>query len=190
MTARTVSSGIVAAEFAAAAGSPESLPAPVQVEVAFVGRSNVGKSTLLNGLMRRKGLARISNTPGCTRTINFFDVRTQDGLSLKLVDLPGYGYAKRAKSERLSWAEMIEEYLLKRATLRLIVLLVDARRGLEEDERNVLELMATPSRVNRTQPKTLIVATKLDKLPSNAQKPALERLRAQGDAVMGSKPEP
>jgi len=140
---------ITEAAFAAAASGSLSLPPAVQLEVAFAGRSNVGKSTLLNGLMRRKALARTSNTPGCTRTINFFDVKTQDGLELKLVDLPGYGYAKRAKAEREGWADLIEEYLLERSTLKLVVILVDARRGMEDEEHDLLTLMNSPSQSGR-----------------------------------------
>jgi len=179
---------IVQAEFSASASGALSLPAPVQLEVAFAGRSNVGKSTLLNGLMRRKSLARTSNTPGCTRTINFFDVRTQDGVALKLVDLPGYGYAKRAKAEREGWADLIERYLLERSTLRLVVVLVDARRGLEQEEHDLLELMRSASASSRPAPKTLIVATKLDKLPPSQQKPALQKLRSGGLSVIGGPP--
>ncbi len=162
----------------------------MQLEVAFVGRSNVGKSTLLNGIMRRKGLARTSNTPGCTRTINFFAVRTQDGVSLNLVDLPGYGYAKRAKSERRDWADLIEDYLLGRPTLRVVVVLFDARRGLEQEERDVLELLATKGRARRAEPKTLLVATKLDKLAQNEQQRALEPFRNLGRPLIGSKQDP
>ena len=181
---------ITEAAFAAAASGSLSLPPAVQLEVAFAGRSNVGKSTLLNGLMRRKALARTSNTPGCTRTINFFDVKTQDGLELKLVDLPGYGYAKRAKAEREGWADLIEEYLLERATLKLVVILVDARRGMEDEEHDLLTLMNSPSQSGRTKPLTLIVATKLDKLPANAQKPTLQKLRSGGFTVLGGPPSP
>jgi GTP-binding protein len=181
---------IVDAAFAAAASGALSLPPPVHVEIAFAGRSNVGKSTLLNGIMRRKGMARTSNTPGCTRTINFFDVKTQDGLELKLVDLPGYGYAKRGKAEREGWADLIETYLLERSTLRLVVILVDARRGLEQEEHDLLELMRTPARTSRAEPRTLIVATKLDKLAPNAQKPAMQKLRAGGMSVIGGPPTP
>jgi GTP-binding protein len=179
---------IVEAAFSAAASGSLSLPPPVQLEVAFAGRSNVGKSTLLNGLMRRKALARTSNTPGCTRTINFFDVRGQDGVALKLVDLPGYGYAKRAKAEREGWAELLEHYLLERPTLRVVVLLVDARRGMEQEELDLLELLRSPSRSSRPEPKTLIVATKLDRLPPSSQKPALQKLSAGGLKVLGGPP--
>lgn len=181
---------IVSAEFAEAASTTQSLPAPVQLEVAFAGRSNVGKSTLLNGLMNRKGLARTSSTPGCTRTINFFSVKTRDGLELKFVDLPGYGYAKRSKTERDAWAELIEKYLLERPTLRAVVILIDARRGVEQEELDLLELLASPPRTSREPPKTLFVATKLDKLPASAQKPALEKIKKAGHRVVGAKPDP
>src|SRR5438270_12220013 len=96
------------AEFAAGAVRAEGLPAPALSEIAFAGRSNVGKSSLLNALMQRKSLARTSNTPGCTRQINVFRVRTADGLEVGFVDLPGYGYAKRAKSEKITWGPMLE----------------------------------------------------------------------------------
>jgi GTP-binding protein len=190
LVAKPVAPPIVSAEFAEAASGKMNLPAPVQLEVAFAGRSNVGKSTLLNGLMNRKGLARTSNTPGCTRTINFFSVKTRDGLTLKFVDLPGYGYAKRSKSERDAWADLIEGYLLERPTLRVVVILVDARRGVEEEEADLLELLESPPRTNREQPKTLIVATKLDKLPASAQKPALEKIKKAGHRAIGAKPDP
>ncbi|HEX6766944.1 MAG TPA: ribosome biogenesis GTP-binding protein YihA/YsxC, partial [Polyangiaceae bacterium] len=154
---------VVSAEFAAAAARPEELPPPIAVEIAFAGRSNVGKSTLLNALMRRRGLARTSSTPGCTRTVNFFRVRTRDGAALTLVDLPGYGYAKRGKDERETWADVAERYLLERQALRLVVVLVDARRGLEADDRDLLEMIETSKRRDRPTPKTLVVATKLDR---------------------------
>ena len=176
---------IVSAEYAASAARPEELPPPVAVEVAFAGRSNVGKSTLLNALMHRRGLARTSSTPGCTRTLNFFRVRARDGATLTLVDLPGYGYAKRAKDERESWADVAERYLLERQALRLVVVLVDARRGLENDDRDLLEMIETSKRRDRPTPKTLVVATKLDRLPLSARKPTLARLGA-GRLVVGT----
>jgi GTP-binding protein len=178
-------SPIVSAEYAASAAHPDELPPPVAVEVAFAGRSNVGKSTLLNALMHRRGLARTSSTPGCTRTVNFFRVRAGDGAALTLVDLPGYGYAKRAKDERESWAEVAERYLLERQALRLVVVLVDVRRGLEDDDRDLLEMIETSKRRDRPTPKTLVVATKLDRLPLSARKPTLARLGA-GRLVVGT----
>ncbi|HEX6273687.1 MAG TPA: ribosome biogenesis GTP-binding protein YihA/YsxC [Polyangiaceae bacterium] len=176
---------VVSAEYAASAARPVELPPPVAVEIAFAGRSNVGKSTLLNALMHRRGLARTSSTPGCTRTVNFFRVRTRDGATLTLVDLPGYGYAKRARTERESWAEVAETYLLERQALRLVVLLVDARRGLEDDDRDLLEMVETSERRDRPTPKTLVVATKLDRLSASARKPTLARVAA-GRTVVGT----
>ena len=177
---------IVFAEYAASAARPEELPPSIAVEIAFAGRSNVGKSTLLNGLMHRRGLARTSSTPGCTRTINFFRVRAQDGAALTLVDLPGYGYAKRAKNERESWADVAEKYLLERQALRLVVILVDSRRGLEADDRDLLEMIETSKRRDRPTPKTLVVATKLDRVSTSARKPTLARLAEPGLTVVGT----
>ena len=179
---------IVEAEYSASASRAEELPPPVAVEVAFAGRSNVGKSTLLNALMRRRGLARTSSTPGCTRTLNFFKVRAKDGAALTLVDLPGYGYAKRSKDERNDWAELAERYLLERQALRLVVVLIDARRGLEDDDRDLLEMIETSKRRDRPTPKTLIVATKLDRLSASARKPTLARIERPGRPVVGTAP--
>lgn len=176
---------VIAAEFLAAASQRKELPPPVDLEVAFAGRSNVGKSTLLNALMNRRGLARTSSTPGCTRTINFFRVKTRDGASLSFVDLPGYGYAKRAKAERDQWADLIEGYLLERPALGLVLVLVDARRGLEADDLDLLEMVHEP-RPGRAQPKTLIVATKLDKVPRSQQLATLNALERGGHRVAGA----
>src|SRR5689334_4965511 len=120
-----------AARFVASVPQSRLMPPPTGVEVAFAGRSNVGKSTLLNALMERKGLARTSSTPGCTREIVTFEAKAADGALLTLVDLPGYGYAKRSKAERTAWGTMVEDYLLGRASLAGVVLLVDIRRGVE-----------------------------------------------------------
>jgi GTP-binding protein len=177
---------IVFAEYVASASRPAELPPSIAIEIAFAGRSNVGKSTLLNALMHRRGLARTSSTPGCTRTVNFFRVRAQDGAALTLVDLPGYGYAKRAKDERESWAEVAERYLLDRQALRLVVVLVDARRGLEADDRDLLEMIQTSKRRDRPTPKTLVVATKLDRVSASARKPTLARLAEPGLTIVGT----
>lgn len=167
---------LVSARFVASAPEARLLPPPTGVEVAFAGRSNVGKSTLLNALMERKGLARTSSTPGCTREVVIFEARAQDGAMLTLVDLPGYGYAKRSKAERSAWGAMVEGYLLGRASLAGVVLLVDVRRGLEEDDRDLLELVSSPARTSRRPLETLIVATKLDKLGASQRKPALGKI--------------
>jgi GTP-binding protein len=121
----------VAGAAAAAGLPPESLP-----EVAFAGRSNVGKSSLVNALTGRRMLARTSNTPGRTRQLNFFDL---DG-RLMLVDLPGYGYAEASKSAIKAWTRLIQDYLRGRASLRRVYLLLDARHGLKEADLPVMRL--------------------------------------------------
>jgi GTP-binding protein len=183
--ARPGPSRIVNAEFSAAAKGAVELPPPTQIEIAFAGRSNVGKSSLLNKLMGRRNLARTSSTPGCTRQINFFSVRISNGMNLSLVDLPGYGYAKRSKDERKLWAELIDRYLLERATLRAVAILVDVRRGLEADDLGLIEMLETGSAPGRPRVKTLIVATKLDKLRAGERAKALAKIKAPGATVLG-----
>ena len=183
--AANAGSRIVSAEFSAAAKGQLELPPPTQIELAFAGRSNVGKSSLLNKLMNRRNLARTSSTPGCTRQINFFSVRTSAGMNLTLVDLPGYGYAKRSKDERKLWAELIDGYLLQRPTLRAVALLVDVRRGLEGDDLGLLEMLETGSSRSRAEIRPLIVATKLDKLRSGERAAALAKIKAPGASVFG-----
>jgi GTP-binding protein len=181
---RPEASRVVSAEFAAAAKGQVELPPPTQIEIAFAGRSNVGKSSLLNRLMNRKNLARTSSTPGCTRQINFFSVRTSAGMNLSLVDLPGYGYAKRSKDERKLWAELIDGYLLERPTLRAVAVLVDVRRGLEADDLGLVEMLETGGSRTRSM-KTLIVATKLDKLRAGERAAAVAKIKAPGASVYG-----
>lgn len=128
---------------------PASLP-----EVAFAGRSNVGKSSLINALVHRRKFARVSNTPGRTREINFFRVNDQ----FILADLPGYGYARISKEKRAAWRPLIEGYLKGSNALRGVVQLLDARRTPSEDDLQMLEFLA-----HRGTP-TLVIATKVDKL--------------------------
>jgi GTP-binding protein len=173
---------IVDARFVASVPAARLLPAPTGVEVAFAGRSNVGKSTLLNALLERKGLARTSSTPGCTRELVVFEAKASDGAMLTFVDLPGYGYAKRSKAERSAWADLVEDYLRARPTLTAVVALVDIRRGVEQEERDLLELLATPALTSRRPVTPLLVATKMDKLAVSARKPALARIAKQFDA--------
>jgi GTP-binding protein len=169
---------VVDAAFVAGAVDSQSLPPPTLTEIAFAGRSNVGKSSLLNAMMQRRGLARTSNTPGCTRQLNVFEVRLADDLTLRLVDLPGYGWARRSKKERAEWQAMIEGYLTKRASLRAIVLLVDVRRGVEDEETQLVEFLREPRKVSEPRPlEVILVATKIDKLGVAARKPALEKVR-------------
>ena len=118
-------------------GDIKSLPPQSLPEIAFVGRSNVGKSSLLNALTGRKTLARVSQTPGRTREINFFNL----GKRLILVDLPGYGYAKASKQLAAEWQRLIFAYLSGRASLKRVLLLVDARRGVMDNDLAVMELL-------------------------------------------------
>jgi len=117
--------------------APAGLPEPDRVEVAFAGRSNVGKSSLINTLTNRKSLARTSNTPGRTRELNFFSL-TED---LYLVDMPGYGYARAEKAKIIAWTRLIEQYLSGRVGLRRVYLLIDARHGFKDADRQVMKLM-------------------------------------------------
>jgi GTP-binding protein len=133
-------------------------PTTTLPEVAFAGRSNVGKSSLLNTLVRRTALARVSRTPGRTREINFFEINGE----FILVDLPGYGYARVSKADRAAWRPLIEGYLRDSAMLRGLVLLLDARRDPTPDDERMLAFLA-----ERGLP-VLVVITKIDKLPPRA----------------------
>jgi len=117
--------------------APAGLPEPDRVEVAFAGRSNVGKSSLINTLTNRKSLARTSNTPGRTRELNFFSLTE----NLYLVDMPGYGYARAEKAKIQAWTRLIEQYLSGRVGLRRVYLLIDARHGFKDGDRQVMKLM-------------------------------------------------
>jgi GTP-binding protein len=132
-------------------------------------------------------LVRTGSTPGTTRQLNLFHIKASDGLELVLVDLPGYGYAKRGKQERSQWGTLIEHYLSTRVTLRAVVLLVDIRRGPEQEERELIDYIASTHR-QAARPKTpvIIVATKADKMPRAQRKPALTRITADaGCRVLG-----
>ena len=124
-------------EFFFASQRLDQLPPPGQPEVAFAGRSNVGKSSLINALTGRKALARASNTPGRTRQLNFFDL----GGRLSLVDMPGYGYAQAAKEIKADWQELMFAYLRGRPTLQRVVLLLDARIELKASDHAVMDLL-------------------------------------------------
>lgn len=177
---------VLRAEFVAATTEDAgALPAPALTEIAFGGRSNVGKSSMMNALLQRRGLVRTSSTPGCTRGVNVFLAETRGGLRVHLVDLPGYGFAKRSKAEKLRWGPLLEGYLLTRATLRAVVVLCDIRRGLEDDDLQLLEF-ASAERPGQAPLETLVVATKLDLLPKAKRKPAVAALAATaGRRVVG-----
>jgi GTP-binding protein len=151
---------VLEATFVAEARTPESLPAVGPPEVAISGRSNVGKSTLLNRLAARRALARTSKTPGRTRGIIFYDLALAGApvAALRLADMPGYGYAQVSRTERNSWQPLIETYAERRHTLSLFVVLVDARRGLQAEELQLVEWLAALG------VPTQLVFTKVDKL--------------------------
>ena len=132
-------------------------------EVAFAGRSNVGKSSLMNSLMSRHNLVRTSSTPGCTRQVNVFSATLTDGFGVNLVDLPGFGFARRSKQERDEWAALVENYLAGRRSLGAIVLVMDIRRGAEAEEKMLLDFVRDVRAAS--QPLAVAaVATKADKL--------------------------
>ena len=132
---------------------PSDLP-----EIAFAGRSNVGKSSLLNTLMRRRSFARVSRTPGRTREINFFRINN----GFLLVDLPGYGYAKISKEKKAEWRPLISTYVKRTSQLRGIVLLLDIRREPSDDDRAMLDFLA------EVEVPTIVALTKTDKLSKTA----------------------
>jgi len=167
------------AAFVAEARDLAGLPAPGAPEIAIAGRSNVGKSTLLNRLAGRKGLARTSKTPGRTRGLVIFRLQLAGAPieSLDLVDLPGYGYAQVSRTERDTWQALIEGYTRKRATLALFVVLVDARRGVEAEERQLYEWLGTENVPAQ------IVFTKIDKLSASER----GALRARCREVFGGR---
>jgi GTP-binding protein len=144
------------AEFVISAARPDQFPAETLPEIAFLGRSNVGKSSLLNCLTGREGLAFTSAKPGCTQLINFYRV----GGRFQFVDLPGYGYARVPKEIVAQWKELIEQYLLQRSSLQLCFLILDARRGWMDKD---LELKQWLEFHNR---RYLVIATKTDKVKS------------------------
>jgi GTP-binding protein len=157
------------ARFVAGAAEPGALPPETLPEIAFAGRSNVGKSSLVNALTGRRVLARTSNTPGRTRQINFFAL---DG-ALMLVDLPGYGYAEASKIAIKRWTGSVRRYLQNRATLRRVCLLIDSRHGFKEVDRPLLDML------DRAGVSYQIVLTKTDKLGPTALAETAERVSAE-----------
>lgn len=148
---------VASAEFIKSAFDREQWVRDGLPEIAFLGRSNVGKSSLINSLLNRKGLARTSSTPGRTRSINFFLINK----CFYFVDLPGYGYAQVAKRKRESWGKMIEEYLAKREQLVLFIHLVDSRHQPTKPDQDLYEWLLFHGK------RSIVVATKTDKLSNN-----------------------
>jgi GTP-binding protein len=161
-------------EFVAAAGSPASLPPMRGVEIALAGRSNVGKSSLLNALTGQKSLARTSRTPGRTQELIFFT----GGEGLTLVDMPGYGYAAAAKAKIAAWTELIHAYLRGRANLARIYVLVDARHGLKDTDAPMLDALGGVAVSHQ------IVLTKSDELKAAE----LGRRKAEVEAALARRP--
>ena len=155
-------------DFVAGAATPEAMPPPSLPEIAFAGRSNVGKSSLLNALTGRNSLARVSHTPGRTRQLNFFDL----GHRLMLVDLPGYGYAEAPKHEVQRWTELTRLYLKGRASLRRALLLIDARHGIKPTDEPLMEML------DEAAVSFQIVLTKADKLAPKALSETLAKISA------------
>jgi GTP-binding protein len=154
---------VLSAEFVKTATGRTGWPPEPVPEIAFVGRSNVGKSSMLNALCRRDRLARVSATPGRTQALQFFRLSVSPSpaarpLALRFCDLPGYGYAKVARAERERWAGMIEEYLQRRDDLRAVVLIVDARHEPAESDLDALSFLSSQGR------SVVVAATKMDKL--------------------------
>ncbi len=156
------------AQFEISSGTASQLPKSEKPEIVFSGRSNVGKSSLINKLVNRKSLARVSATPGKTGTINFFDLG-----SFKLVDLPGYGYAKVSQGEKLRWAKLVEGYFAQDRNFCLIVQIVDMRHPPTKDDMQMIDFLYN-SGFN-----FIVVLTKKDKLNKTQTQKRLESLKEE-----------
>ena len=157
-------------------GITSKLPDTGQPEIAFAGKSNVGKSSLINGLINRKSLARTSSQPGKTQTINFYHVND----TMYLVDLPGYGYAKVSEEIKAKWGQMIERYLNTSPMLKAVFLLIDIRHEPSANDRNMYDWIIH----NGFQP--IIIATKLDKIKRSQVQKQVKLIRTGLDVVEGT----
>ena len=183
---------VISAEFKTTAVEATGWPKPDRPEIAFAGRSNVGKSSMINALCKRKKLVRVSNTPGRTRTLNFFDVTVEDRSGrrheVRFCDLPGYGFAKASKGERADWAKMIEFYVKGREELRAVVCIVDAEVGPTSDDVDVIPWVLKAGRP------VIVAATKVDRLPKHKRVPRQQEVEAKlglgkGEALVVSSTE-
>lgn len=164
--------------FLISAVNPKQYPDANVPELAFAGRSNVGKSSLINKLLNRKNLARVSQKPGKTATINFYDI---DG-TVNFVDLPGYGFARVSKEEKKKWGNIIETYLNSRENLAQVILLVDSRHTPTEDDRTMMGF------IRAVCDRAVVIATKCDKLKKSELEPRMydiiKTLRLEGDDII------
>ena len=156
------------AEYIASYGKFSQIPASERIEIAFAGHSNVGKSTLINKLFNRKNLARVSSVPGKTATINFYGLE-----NLYFVDLPGYGYAKVAKSEKERWSALIEGYLGSDRDIRLVFMLVDMRHAPTKDDVKMIDYLID------TETPFVLVLTKADKLKKTEREKRMEAFKSE-----------
>lgn len=173
--------GPVEAEFLLSAADPVQFPSEPGFEVAFLGRSNVGKSSLINRLVDKRGLAFTSSRPGCTRLLNFYRVSASGARPFRLVDLPGYGYAQGPVEDKAAWGVLIEQYLSSRESLALSVILLDARRGWMDPDR---QLKAWLESNNRPY---IVAVTKIDKLNQKEYQRSLKAIALEMD---GAQPVP
>ena len=155
-------------KYEASYGTAQQLPASEHIEIAFAGRSNVGKSSMLNKILNRKNLARVSSVPGKTVTVNFFDC---DGI--KLVDLPGYGYAKVNFNEKKRWADLMEGYFTSDRNIRLVVQLTDMRHPVTKDDLDMMRFMQSAAY------DFIVVMTKSDKLNKTERTKRMEDIHTE-----------
>ena len=164
---------IIDARFVITAVEQKGYPPAEFPEVAFVGRSNVGKSSMINVLAARRKLVRVSNTPGRTRALNFFDLDVElrgHRKTVRLVDLPGYGFARVSKADKAQWKELISEYIETREILQVVVSIIDAEVGASAEDVQTLDYLSEHNA------RILVAATKIDRLPKAKRKPRLKQL--------------
>jgi GTP-binding protein len=160
--------------FVTGAADPKGLPPPGVPEIAFAGRSNVGKSSLINAVAGRRALARVSNTPGRTQQVNFFAVDER----MMVVDLPGYGYAEAPKDTVAGWTDLIRLYLRGRVTLRNVLLLIDSRHGVKTNDHEIMTML------DRAAVPYQVILTKIDKIGTTAA----EKMRIATEAALVKHP--
>ena len=169
-------------DFVLGAAGLEQLPNADRTEIAFAGRSNVGKSSLINALTGRTNIARTSNTPGRTQQLNYFQMG-EDKAPLYMVDLPGYGYAKVSKTEVAAWTDLLKAYLQGRPNLRRVFVLVDSRHGIKENDLEIMKMLDVAAVSYQ------IVLTKADKLKKAARPKVVEKVYEQAKKLIACHPD-